>query len=76
MDTIPDCLKVTAKTDDGEIMAVEHKEYPIYGLQFHPESIMTPEGKKILKNFLKGGLISNDQGSYRKDCKQRRLKLR
>lgn len=52
-DTIPDCLKVTATTEDGEIMAVQHKEYEIYGLQFHPESIMTPEGKKMVENFLK-----------------------
>ena len=43
---------VTAKTTDGEIMAVKHKEYPIFGVQFHPESIMTPEGKKMLNNFL------------------------
>jgi anthranilate synthase component 2 len=49
--TMPDSLKVTAKTDDGEIMAVMHKEYPIYGVQFHPESIMTPEGKRMLRNF-------------------------
>ncbi len=53
--TMPDCLKVTAKTDDGEIMAVQHREYPIYGVQFHPESIMTPDGKTILKNFILGG---------------------
>ncbi len=51
--TIPECLKVTAITDAGEIMAVMHKEYPIYGVQFHPESIMTPNGKQILKNFIK-----------------------
>ncbi|MCR4695860.1 MAG: aminodeoxychorismate/anthranilate synthase component II [Lachnospiraceae bacterium] len=51
--TIPDCLKITAKTDDGEIMGVAHTEYPIYGVQFHPESILTPEGKTMLKNFLK-----------------------
>ncbi len=51
-DTMPDCLRVTGVTVDGEIMSVEHKKYPIYGLQFHPESIMTPEGKKILQNFL------------------------
>jgi len=50
--TLPDCLKVTARTDDGEIMAVEHKDHKIFGLQFHPESIMTPEGKKILRNFI------------------------
>ena len=51
-DTIPEELKVTAKTLDGTIMAVQHKEYPIYGVQFHPESILTPDGKMILKNFL------------------------
>ena len=50
--TLPDCLKVTAVTDAGEIMAVEHREYPIYGVQFHPESIMTPDGRKMLENFL------------------------
>lgn len=49
---IPDCLQVTAKTDKGEIMAVKHKEYDIYGVQFHPESILTPEGKIMLKNFI------------------------
>ncbi len=53
--TIPDCLEVIAVTDDGEIMAVQHKEYPIYGVQFHPESIMTPYGKQILENFICGG---------------------
>ena len=53
--TIPECLEVTAVTDDGEIMAVSHKEYPIYGVQFHPESIMTPNGKQMLENFINGG---------------------
>ena len=52
-ETTPDCLKIVASSDDGEIMAVEHREYPIFGLQFHPESILTPDGKKILENFLK-----------------------
>ena len=52
--TIPDCLKVTARTEDGEIMAVQHKEYPVFGLQFHPESIMTPDGKALLNRFIKG----------------------
>lgn len=50
--TIPDCLKVTAVTEDGEVMAVQHTEYPIFGVQFHPESIMTPDGKQMLKNFI------------------------
>ncbi len=50
--TIPDCLTVTAETTVGEIMAVQHKEYPIFGVQFHPESIMTPEGAKMLDNFI------------------------
>lgn len=52
-ETIPDCLKVTAVTEDGEVMAVQHREYPIYGLQFHPESIMTPDGKKMLRRFIR-----------------------
>ena len=51
-DTLPDDYKVTAIADDGEVMAIAHKEYPIYGLQFHPESIMTPDGEKMLSNFL------------------------
>ena len=50
--TMPECLEVTALTDDGEIMAVQHKEYKIYGVQFHPESILTPMGKQMLKNFI------------------------
>ena len=51
-DTLPDELKITARTMDGEIMAVQHEKYPIYGVQFHPESIMTPDGKSMLKNFI------------------------
>lgn len=51
--TLPPELKVTALADDGEIMAVQHREYPIYGVQFHPESIMTPDGERMLRNFLK-----------------------
>ena len=50
--TLPECLKVTAKTEGGEIMAVEHIDYKIFGVQFHPESILTTQGKIILKNFL------------------------
>ena len=53
-DTLPDCLTVTARTGDGEVMAVQYKDRPVYGLQFHPESILTPMGGQILKNFLEG----------------------
>lgn len=52
-DTIPDDLLVTAKSEDGVIMAVRHKSHPIEGIQFHPESILTTEGPKIIKNWLK-----------------------
>ncbi len=52
-DTLPDALEVLAQTEEGEIMAVGHKQYPIYGLQFHPESILTPQGPMIVENFLK-----------------------
>lgn len=54
--TIPSCLRVTAQTDDGEVMAVQHKTYPIFGVQFHPESILTPDGKTMLRNFIKGAM--------------------
>lgn len=50
--SLPECLEITATTDDGEIMAVKHKKYEVYGVQFHPESIMTPNGKEMLKNFI------------------------
>jgi len=50
--SLPAVLKITAETKDKEIMGLEHKEYPVYGVQFHPESILTVEGKKLLKNFL------------------------
>ena len=50
--TLPEELEVTARSDDGEIMAVRHREYLIYGLQFHPESVMTPEGSAMIRNFL------------------------
>lgn len=51
--TIPEVLKVTAVTKDDEVMAVQHREYPVFGVQFHPESIMTPDGTKMLRNFIK-----------------------
>jgi anthranilate synthase/aminodeoxychorismate synthase-like glutamine amidotransferase len=50
--TLPDVLEVTARSEDGEIMGLRHKQYPIVGVQFHPESILTPEGMTMLKNFL------------------------
>lgn len=52
-DTMPEVLRVTARTADGEVMAVEHREYPVYGVQFHPESVLTPDGIRIMENFLK-----------------------
>ncbi|MBF8299216.1 MAG: anthranilate synthase component 2/para-aminobenzoate synthetase component 2 [Dehalococcoidia bacterium] len=54
-DTVPDCLEVTARTDKGIIMGVRHRELMVEGVQFHPESIMTPVGKDLLRNFLKMG---------------------
>lgn len=50
--TMQECLKITALTSDNEVMAVQHISYPVFGLQFHPESIMTPDGKTMLKNFI------------------------
>jgi anthranilate synthase/aminodeoxychorismate synthase-like glutamine amidotransferase len=52
-DSLPECLTVVAQADDGEIMGLQHRELPIYGVQFHPESILTSEGAKLLANFLK-----------------------
>lgn len=49
---LPQELVVTAEADDGEIMALEHVKYPVFGVQFHPESVMTPEGKKMIENFM------------------------
>ena len=53
-ETLPDCLEVIARTADGEIMAVKHKEYKIVGMQFHPESIYTEHGKRLVENFING----------------------
>ncbi|WP_455630853.1 anthranilate synthase component II [Megamonas sp.] len=59
-ETMPQKLKITAQTDDGEIMALEHRTYPIFGLQFHPESILTAQGDTIIRNFLAIGGGNND----------------
>jgi anthranilate synthase/aminodeoxychorismate synthase-like glutamine amidotransferase len=52
-ESLPECLEITAHSEDGEVMGIRHKEHLIEGVQFHPESIMTPVGKRLLKNFLK-----------------------
>jgi len=51
-ESIPDCLRITAETDEREIMGLRHRDYPIEGVQFHPESILTKDGKKVLANFV------------------------
>lgn len=58
-ETMPETLRIVARTEDGEIMAVEHRDYAVFGLQFHPESILTPDGKRIIENFL--------QAEYKED---------
>jgi anthranilate synthase/aminodeoxychorismate synthase-like glutamine amidotransferase len=52
-ESLPDSLEVTAETDENEIMGLQHRQFPIHGVQFHPESILTSEGKKLLANFLR-----------------------
>ena len=52
-ESLPDCLDITAETDAGEIMGLRHREFPLHGVQFHPESILTSEGRKLLANFLR-----------------------
>jgi anthranilate synthase/aminodeoxychorismate synthase-like glutamine amidotransferase len=59
-ETLPDCLEISAETEEGEIMGLRHKRWPVEGIQFHPESILTPGGKRIIKNFL--NLIDRKRG--------------
>ena len=64
-DTIPACLQVTARVANGEVMAVQHTTHPIFGVQFHPESIMTPDGPVILKNFIE---LTKQHSKSQKGC--------
>ena len=57
-DTLPEELVVTAESEDGEVMAVEHTKYPVFGVQFHPESVMTPDGRVMIENFME--VVRND----------------
>ena len=67
---MPDCLRITAQTADGEIMAVQHRTHPVFGVQFHPESILTPDGKQMLRNFLAytNGTVIHDSDSIKEEA--------
>ena len=60
-ETVPDSLEISAKSDDGVIMGVRHKTYPVEGIQFHPESILTTEGPKIIKNWIQNGTRTDEE---------------
>ena len=57
-DTLPAEIRITAESEDGEVMAVEHTKYPVFGVQFHPESVMTPDGRVMIENFME--VVRND----------------
>ncbi len=63
-DTLPDCLEVTAWTAEGEVMGIRHKDYPLEGVQFHPESVLTREGPRVFANFLNMEGTTNDESLY------------
>ena len=65
-DSMPSCLEISAETEEGEIMGIRHREYYVEGVQFHPESILTPNGKRIIRNFLK--MKSNGNGNDNVKC--------
>ncbi len=60
-ETLPKCFEVSAKTSDGEIMAIRHRDFPLEGVQFHPESILTEYGKQLIQNFLNHYMVVNDE---------------
>ena len=64
-ETIPDALEITAQTDNGLIMGLRHKEFPVEGVQFHPESILTPDGKHLLQNFLDKVSAASDARGFK-----------
>jgi anthranilate synthase component 2 len=75
-ETLPDCLEITAWTEDGEIMGVRHKALAVEGLQFHPESILTEYGHELLENFLNRLMISSLGGMHRRKKHKRIMKQR